>query len=177
MVPRRTFLSQALMLFGLTRLAAAQATNGSGAALNYRPLTRPFTVPLGAISIPWQPVEFEAEFIEAPIVEGQPGAKVPLKGVVFRTSSGDDRPDRFTALSMTCPHQACDVKYVQDPSSLKPQLTAGRTQRLLHCNCHDSMFDAEASGARLGGPAPRGLYRFRFNVADGMVAITDVEVE
>ena len=43
------------------------------------------------------------------------------------------------------------------------------------CPCHNSTFKAE-DGARLSGPAPRGLYRFGVtSVNDAAVEIGDVE--
>mgnify|MGYP001608399600 CR=1 FL=1 len=43
------------------------------------------------------------------------------------------------------------------------------------CPCHNSTFKAE-DGQRLGGPAPRGLYRFRVTgVTGAAVEIAEVE--
>jgi Rieske Fe-S protein len=52
-------------------------------------------------------------------------------------------------VSAVCPHEGCEVDW--DEGS-----------RAFVCPCHDSSFDAE--GARLGGPAERGLTRLHARV-------------
>jgi Rieske Fe-S protein len=68
-------------------------------------------------------------------------------GVIVSTSVGplvvtQPADGEFAAFSAKCPHQGCPVAEV--------------TENTIVCNCHGSTFDA-ASGARLDGPAPRGL--------------------
>jgi Rieske Fe-S protein len=120
-------------------------------------------------------VAFETEGEQAPIVEGMPGSRLALKGLAFRTAVGDDRPDRFMAVCITCPHAGCEVKYVDDVSRMDSRLTGGRTDPLLFCGCHQSVFDPRASGALLGGPASRGMYQFRLRVTGAALEVTDIE--
>ena len=48
---------------------------------------------------------------------------------------------------------------------------------LFVCPCHFSVFDPLSEGATLGGPAFRGLYRFKLQVWQETVEITQVEEE
>jgi Rieske Fe-S protein len=111
---------------------------------------------------------------------------VLLKGVLIRTAAGDDRPERFSAFCLTCPHEQCEVKFVTDPlrlTELKERLTAlapagGGAHPLFFCGCHLSVFDPAADGVNLAGPVDRGLYRFRVGIInDGAVEIAEVEEE
>ena len=60
-----------------------------------------------------------------------------------------------------------------DPTELDPLVLAeiGEVDEPVYlCPCHNSTFTI-SDGDRLGGPAPRGLYRFR------VTAVTDTAVE
>ena len=67
---------------------------------------------------------------------------------------------------------------VGDPADLHPDVIAetGPVDGPVYlCPCHNSAF-AAADGRRLGGPAPRGLYRFRVtDVTETSVVIGEVE--
>jgi Rieske Fe-S protein len=100
--------------------------------------------------------------------------------MVVRTgAAGDNTPDRFQAVCLRCPHEGCEVQFVEDPQKLPPELVAevGHpvTEPVYVCPCHNSTFTAEA-GERLAGPAPRGLYRFRVTrVSEAAVEIGEIE--
>jgi len=98
--------------------------------------------------------------------------------MVVRVSDEDNSPDRFKAVCAVCPHEQCEVDFVTDPSSLDPLVRAeiGDVNEPVYlCPCHNSTFTM-TEGERLGGPAPRGLYRFRVTaVTDAAVEIGEVE--
>ena len=56
------------------------------------------------------------------------------------------------------------MDFIADPSKLPSEITdqIGHpvTEPVYVCPCHNSTFKID-DGARLAGPAPRGLYRFR----------------
>ena len=71
------------------------------------------------------------------------------------------------------------MEFVRDPKTQPPEafaeLPAIPTEPVFVCPCHNSTFKA-SDGERLGGPAPRGLYRFRVTaVTDKTVEIGEVE--
>ena len=68
---------------------------------------------------------------------------------------------RVDAYSVACPHLGCAIGY--DPASKR-----------FVCPCHDSAF-ALADGARLKGPAPRGLDPLPVEIKDGEVRVTYLE--
>ena len=88
--------------------------------------------------------------------------KVTLEGsfdpvIIVRLTEHD-----FTAYSSTCPHFGCEVDLPD-------------ADGIVLCPCHNSTFTM-AGGERLGGPAPRGLYRFRMTGVTGThVEIGEVE--
>jgi len=68
----------------------------------------------------------------------------------------------FRVVSVVCPHAQCDV--------------GAATQDIVICPCHQSTFSMQAGnfGARLSGPAPRGLDSFEtsFNAETQILTIT-----
>ena len=97
--------------------------------------------------------------------------------MVSRVAAGDDA-EGFEAVCVVCPHEQCDVDFVADPGELDvtivEEIGAVRDPVYL-CPCHNSTFTVDG-GKRLGGPAPRGLYRFRVTgVTDTHVEIGEVE--
>ena len=179
---RRIFLVGGLALVGLVRRARAQLAN----PVRYAPLTRPVTIPMSAVSAPWQPMPFvaEARLHKDVGAAGVSGRRVLISGVLFRNHT------QLSALCVTCPHEQCQVDLVTDTERLvrmspprlgqAPRLRSGQagdaTHPLFECGCHFSVFDAAADGARISGESPRGLYRFRIGgIRDGSVEITDIE--
>ena len=71
-------------------------------------------------------------------------------------------PNASRRCGVVCPHEQCDVDFVADPGDLDPIVVEeiGEVSDPVYlCPCHNSTFTL-AGGERLGGPAPRGLYRF-----------------
>ncbi len=162
-----------LMLAGFGRRVWAQAV-----PLRFRPLARPVVLALEDLATPWRARQFVADGITLSSA-ATPNQPIRITGAVVRTAGGDNQPERFTAICMRCPHEGCDVEFVPDPSSL-PQDVKNEIGRVVAnsvyiCQCHNSTFQAE-DGARLSGPAPRGLYRFRVTqVSDAAVEVGEVE--
>lgn len=135
-------------------------------------------VPLPDLAIPWRARPFVADAVTLASA-AKPNEPVRIPGMVVRTIAGDSEPDRFSAVSVRCPHEHCDVDFMADASQLPHEVVQeiGRAVKepVYVCPCHNSTFTAEA-GARLAGPAPRGLYQFRVtNVSATAVEIAEVE--
>jgi Rieske Fe-S protein len=84
-------------------------------------------------------------------------ADIPVGSAVSaKTADGQDilitrtGENTVVAFSATCTHQGCTV-----PATF-------------HCPCHGSFYDKN-TGARLGGPAPRGLSAVNVKIAGGNV--------
>ncbi len=174
-VRRRQFLGQALLLVlaGVGRRVWAQA-----ASLRFRPLAGPVIVPLADLSAAWRAKQFVADAVTLPSA-ATPNQPIRITGMVVRTSGSDNETGSFTAVCVRCPHEGCDVDFVSDPKALpqdvKDEIGHPVDHSVYICPCHNSTFKAE-DGARLSGPAPRGLYRFRVTtVKDAAVEIGEVE--
>ena len=171
---RRAFLAM-LAMVGAGRSLLAQGQR----RLRYLPLTRPVSVPLATLPAPGRVRRFVAQGV-APDTAANPGEVVRVNGMVTRVSEGDgdDAADQFRAVCRVCPHEQCEVDYVADPAELDPLVIEeiGTVEDPVYiCPCHNSTFST-ADGARLGGPAPRGLYQFRVtNVSDTHIEIGEVE--
>ncbi len=162
-----------LALLGLTRRVTAQRPR----RIRYHPLAQPVLVPLETLAIPGRARAFQARAVSLPTA-ANPNRPIRVNGMVVRATAGDDGPDRFKAVCVVCPHEQCDVDFVADPAKLSEYVVAeiGPVEDPVYlCPCHDSAFTI-ADGARLGGPAPRGLYRFRVTgVSETAVEIGEVE--
>ena len=133
----------------------------------FRPLTEPVDVSLTELGAPASSAPFKA-WVAAPATTA---GELLLRGAVWRLDSGS-----IEVLCLMCPHEICEVERVADASALAQRDNVALPPRpLLVCPCHFSVFDPEAHGERLAGPAPRGLYRFGFEVADDRVRIDRVE--
>jgi Rieske Fe-S protein len=171
---RRTFLARALTLaaIGLGRSVRAQVSR----LLRYRPLSQAVVVPLEAVSVPWQVRPFIAEAMTLPSA-ATPNQPIRVSGMIVRTAAGE-RPEQFAAVCVRCPHELCDVDYVDNPKRLPQEVIAeigGAVNEPVYlCPCHNSTFKVD--GDRLSGPAPRGLYRFRVTgVSASAVEMAEVE--
>ena len=176
MVDRRKFLAHSLALFviGAARRLWAQAPS----FLRFRPLARPVAVPLEDMTTRWRARQFVADAVTLDSA-ATPNQPIRITGIVVRTAAGDNTPERFQAVCVRCPHEACDVDFVGDPAKLPPEIIAeiGHpvTEPVYVCPCHNSTFRVD-TGERLAGPAPRGLYRFRVtSVTGSAVEIGEVE--
>jgi Rieske Fe-S protein len=162
-----------MFLFGFGRRLRAQGFR----ALRYRSLARPVLVPLVEVSAPWRAKLFVAEAVSLSSA-AKPNQPIRINGILVRTAAGETGPDQFKAVCAVCPHEQCDVDFIADPGQLAADVVAEIgpvTDPVYLCPCHNSTFKAE-DGERLGGPAPRGLYRFRVTrVSDAAVEIAEVE--
>ncbi|MEO5741192.1 MAG: Rieske 2Fe-2S domain-containing protein [Vicinamibacterales bacterium] len=170
---RRAFLAGgAAAVVGFSGAVRAQVSR----LLRYRPLAQPVVVPLDALSVPWRVRPFTAEAVTLPSA-ATPNQPIRVSGMIVRTAAGD-RPQQFSAVCVRCPHELCDVDYVDDPKRLPTEIVneIGRpvSEPVYVCPCHNSTFKVD--GDRLSGPAPRGLYRFRVTgVSAAAVEIAEVE--
>ncbi len=134
-------------------------------------------VPLTDLAVAWRARRFVAEGVSLPSA-ATPNQPVRINGIVVRTEAGDDRPESFRAVSVVCPHERCEVDFIADPRQLAADVVAeigAVTDPVYLCPCHNSTFKTQ-DGERLGGPAPRGLYRFRVTgVSNAAVEIGEVE--
>ena len=174
-VLRRQFLAQALML---TLAAVGRRVWAQAVARRYRPLAAPVVVALADLATPWRAKGFVADAVTLPSA-ATPNRAIRLSGMVVRMAGDDNQAARFTAVCVRCPHEGCDVDFVPAPKSLpqdvKDEIGHAVDRSVYLCPCHNSTFTAE-DGARLSGPAPRGLYRFGVTrVNDATVEIGEVE--
>jgi Rieske Fe-S protein len=173
-ISRRVFLARGALAVASGFCATVRAQISR--AYRYRPLSQPVVVPLEALSTPWRARPFTAEAVTLPSA-ASPNQPIRVSGMIVRTAAGE-RPEQFAAVCVRCPHELCDVDYVDDPKRL-PQEVITEIARPVNeavylCPCHNSSFKVD--GDRLSGPAPRGLYRFRVTGV-GAAAVEIAEVE
>lgn len=161
------------MLAGFGRRVWAQAV-----ALRFRPLARPVVVAIEDLATPWRARQFVADGVTLSSA-ATPNVPIRISGAAVRTAPAGSAPEHFSAVCLRCPHEGCEVEFVPDPRSLpqdvKDEIGHPVANSVFLCQCHNSTFQAE-DGARLSGPAPRGLYRFRVtNVTEAAVEIGEVE--
>jgi Rieske Fe-S protein len=179
MVDRRYFVGQALTLGALALGVARRLWAQGAAALRYYPLNPPVAVPLNDMRARWRSRLFIADTMTLDTA-ATPNQPIRISGMIVRTGmAGENTPDRFQAVCLRCPHEGCDINYVDDPSKLPPELVSeiGHpvTEPVYVCPCHNSTFTVE-TGERLAGPAPRGLYRFRVTrVSETAIEIGEIE--
>ena len=168
---RRAFIGQGLLVgvVAIGRRVRAQISR----PVRYRPLARPTVVETSDLSTRWRARQFVADAVTLPTA-ATPSQPIRVAGTVVCTGE-----KRFAAVCMRCPHELCDVDYLEDPARLPPEIVdeIGHpvTEPVYVCPCHNSTFAVEG-GERLAGPAPRGLYRFRVtNVSDSTIEIGEVE--
>ena len=176
MVGRRRFLARSLavLVVGFAQRVWAQGLS----FLRFRPLALPVAVPLEDMTTRWRARRFVADAVTLDTA-AMPNQPIRISGIVVRTAPGDNAPERFQAVCVRCPHEACEVDFVDDPTRLPPEVIAeiGHpvTDPVYVCPCHNSTFAVD-TGERLAGPAPRGLYRFRVtNVTAAAIEIGEVE--
>jgi Rieske Fe-S protein len=168
---RRNFLALAVAFVGFGRRVWSQATT---VAEKYARLVAPVRVPLEGLTTPWNPVTFAAA-ANLPAPTGASGQQIRIDGVLLRTASGDDHPDRFRAFCLICPHESCAVKFVSDVNMAADLSGGAASGPVFSCGCHRSLFDGK-EGAKLTGPVHRGLYRFRIDeISNGTVVIGAIE--
>lgn len=132
----------------------------------FHPLAETIDVPLEDQPEPGSAAPFKA-WVEAPATAA---GELLLRGILWRL-----RDRSFDAFCLLCPHEICEVERVTDTATLRHEAAALPEPPLLVCPCHFSIFDPERGGERVDGPAPRGLYRFGFELAGDRVRIDRVE--
>ncbi|MEL4357282.1 MULTISPECIES: Rieske (2Fe-2S) protein [unclassified Luteococcus] len=89
-------------------------------------------------------------------------ADVPVGGATIIEGSryvvSQPAAGQYKAFSRTCPHAACDVSKVEKAEII--------------CTCHGARFSA-ADGARLSGPADRGLTAATATVKGDTITVSD----
>ena len=175
---RRRFLGEILTL---TLAALGRGVARAQSLVSpFRPLARPVVIPLEDLATPWRARSFVADGVTLASA-ATPNQPIRVTGMVVRTVAvaGNDQPETFAAICVRCPHEGCDVEFLRDANQLPPEVKGeiGRpvTGSVYVCPCHNSTF-AASDGARLAGPAPRGLYRFKVTgVTSAAVEIAEVE--
>jgi Rieske Fe-S protein len=143
----------------------------------FSPLSHPARVALSQLVMPLRPVPFVIESRGLPGTPFDAGQPIHLRGMVLRTSTEDDAPERFRAVCVVCPHEGCEVEVLAAPKDLPEVGAAKLTGPIYLCPCHSSMFKLD-DGGYIEGPAPRGLFLFRVrSVSGGSVEIAEVEEE
>ena len=173
---RRTFLGHGLTL--VVAAASKRLLAQAGPPLRYRPLAQPVVVPLEQLAAPWRARPFTAEAVTLASA-AKPNQPIRISGMVVRTGAGAPSVDTFHAVAVLCPHEHCDCDFIADPAALPAEVVQeiGRAVKdpVYLCPCHNSTFKVD-DGERLGGPAPRGLYRFRVTAVNATtVEIGEVE--
>jgi len=159
---------------GLLGLSSAFATALSGGTTPYRRPKTPIHLPLDKVAEPWRPLMFDALFSAPEPARRQP-SDVLLKGVLLRVPRRTGPATELKAFCLQCPHELCFVNLAEsaDLAFVAPDVESDHP--LVVCPCHFSVFDPVADGARLSGPAQRGLYRFRLKVGQSQVEVLGIE--
>ncbi len=147
----------------------------SAPLFQYRRPKSPITVPLEQVAEPWRPVPFQA-FFPAPDPSADP-PEVLLKGILLRLPQSEGSGTELKAFCLNCPHEGCFVNLTEDTELEHVAPGVKSDHPLMVCPCHYSVFDPLADGARVFGPADRGLYRFRLQTGPQKVEIVEVEGE
>jgi len=173
-ISRRVFFARSAIAAILSVAAPLRAQIAS--RFRYRPLSQPVVVPLDAVATAWRVRPFTAEAVTLASAAA-PNQPIRVSGMIVRTAAGTE-PEQFAAVCVRCPHELCDVDYVDDPKRLPQEIVSeiGHpvTEPVYVCPCHNSTFKVD--GDRLAGPAPRGLYRFRVTgVTAAAVEVGEVE--
>jgi Rieske Fe-S protein len=162
---RRALIWRSIGVFAFGRTASTTPATQP----RFRALRQPIRLPLAPLSELWRPLAFEAI---GPSRTSAAGVRV--NGLALRLPSRGGLAG-VRAFCLTCPHEICQVDYAADPASVRLDGAPRPDHPLLVCPCHFSVFDPAAEGARIAGPATRGLYRFRLDVHQDSVAVTHVE--
>ena len=168
---RRSWLLRCLGALGLHVASAAQDQRSLSPFVK---LKEPVLLPLDKVTKPWRTVGFTAR-CSVPARPQRPSAEVRLKGVLLRLPrpSGDETVLRSYCL--TCPHEICQVDLTEEIEAVRVEKGRIPQHPVFVCPCHFSAFDPLSDGARIAGPAHRGLYRFGLEVRGAQIAVHKVE--
>lgn len=165
---RRSALAMLLSL-PMWRAALAQQAGGAGGS-TYRALRSPVAV--AAPRAPWETRAFKA-WLDPRADDGLSFKELLLGGVLLRLPGASGSGLR--AFCVLCPHEICVTEYVDDGRPLPVEQAPAPAHPLFFCVCHSSVFDPARDGRRIGGPAPRGLYRFALEARADSVRVTGIE--
>ena len=93
---------------------------------------------------------------------------------------GDDQPSivvrlpggGFYASSLICPHNKCEIMFVNDPVTARNSFDLDVGAPVLACPCHFSAFDPARDGKVIAGPAPNPPLQFKVEVRAGEVFVS-----
>jgi Rieske Fe-S protein len=149
---------------------AAMASTRVTGATGFTRLRHPVSIAVDELGDPWQSRDFDALCCAA---GDKPRAL--LRGTALRLPSGAPGGSPFRAFCRLCPHETCLVDLRRDAARTPADLEPLPPGPLFVCPCHASMFDPLREGARVAGPAARGLYRFELSVRGDDLAVTGIE--
>jgi Rieske Fe-S protein len=166
---RRAALRLLLALPALERARAQDLRGGT----EFRLLREPVEVATPAEV--WAAEPFRA-WLPLTDADGLSGPELLLNGALVRLPDAPARPP-LAAFCTLCPHEICEIGYPATTSDAGTAFPGGAPsdRPLFFCVCHSSAFDPLENGDRIGGPAPRGLFRFEFEIRADSVYITAVE--
>jgi len=175
---RRTFVS--LVISFLATLPRTLLGTGKADMLQLREAVR---IPMHTFTRDWQQQPFEAWVTSSEILAKGASSTLTYDRLFFgallrlpsQGNSNEYETDHFLAYCTFCSHEACEVKLLEDTSSVKSVQEIPLEHPLVVCPCHSSVFDPKDHGQVISGPAPRGLYRFRFQRKDEHIEITHIE--
>jgi arsenite oxidase small subunit len=82
-------------------------------------------------------------------------------------------PDRgWYASSLICPHNKCDIMYVQDAANARNSFNVDVSAPVLACPCHFSVFDLLRDGQVIAGPAPGPPVQLKVEVRGDKVFVS-----
>jgi arsenite oxidase small subunit len=111
---------------------------------------------LAELARPWSAVRFTL-----PDTDGD-----PMPCIVIRLPDGG-----WYASSLICPHNKCDIMYVQDPATARNSFNVDVGTPVLGCPCHFSVFDLLRHGEVIAGPAPGAPLQLKVQIRDDKVFV------
>lgn len=144
-ISRETFLKRVVTVLAAVWTLGSAAMAGVFVLAPIRPRRNGKEIkagPASAFSSEYAPVRLE--------VEVKDGWRISTDRRLVYVRMGDDGSP--SALSGTCTHLGCAVKWVDEAKEFQ-------------CPCHGGRFDAD--GELLGGPPPRGLTRLAAELREG----------
>jgi arsenite oxidase small subunit len=112
---------------------------------------------LADLAEPWSAVKFTLTDVD--------GDQLPC--IVIRLPGGG-----WYASSLICPHNKCDILYVNDPRIARNTFDVDVSTPVLACPCHFSVFDLPQHGRVIAGPAPGPPLQLKVEVRDNDVFIS-----
>ena len=161
---RRVIVASCLAFFGFGQRSVRSAATDAV----FLKLTNTLSFPSKILNKRWDIVTFDAEL-------STPKGERRLQGVLLKTGNDVASTDDLRAFCTICPHEICQVEFVEESERYTAIAEVVTGQPLFVCPCHFSLFDPIAQGDVIGGPAPRGLYTFAFEVTDNEILVNGIE--